>query len=72
MNTTPTDEQYALVIDYTDDYDVPSVHGPFSTLPEAETYATRYRTLGGIPEDADEREALGWRFMILPLRWELT
>lgn len=63
-----------LTIDHDGDYDLPEIHGPFSTVAEAQAYARAYRQANSIPghdndePTAEENEAWsaeGWHFAIV-------
>jgi hypothetical protein len=69
--------EYLLLIDKTDDYDGPDIHGPFETVREAQEYARAYREQEDIPghenvePTANENEAwtqAEWYFAIVEPR----
>lgn len=60
----------ALLIDRTDDYADPDIHGPFITEAEANRYAERWRKRYDVPPTEGEWEDEGWRFLLLTMRME--
>lgn len=64
---------YVLIVDHTDDYDGPDIHGPFEAIVDAQAYAERYRERQGLPGPAtsDNNETwtdAGWYFGIVQPR----
>lgn len=67
---------HILLVDRTDDYDAPDVHGPFTTITEAQQYAERLRVKIGLPAEAtpennDTWTDAGWYFGIFEPRKEV-
>lgn len=68
---------YVLLIDHTEDYGPPDVHGPFDSVEEAQSYAMSWREANGLPVEAtpennDEWTDAGWYFGIFQPRRTVT
>jgi hypothetical protein len=75
-NRTKEDKVHILVIDRTDDYGPPDLHGPFESITEAQGYAAKWRSLNNLPVEAtpennEEWTNAGWYFGIFePTRFD--
>ena len=66
---------FALLIDRTDDYEPPDIHGPFDSLEDGQAYAERWRNNLNLPAEAtpennDTWTKMGWYFGIFEMKRE--